>query len=59
MSKKEYLGDSVYVEIENGMFKLTTENGYEDDPRNTIYMESEVFQLLSEYAKRASEGARQ
>ena len=24
---KIYLGDSVYVEIEGGMFKLTTENG--------------------------------
>jgi hypothetical protein len=25
--KKTYLGDSVYVELVSGMFKLTTENG--------------------------------
>lgn len=39
---KFYLGDSVYAEFENGMIKLTTDNGYPDDPRNVIYMEQAV-----------------
>jgi len=30
---KEYLGDSVYAELNNvGSIILTTENGYPDDP---------------------------
>lgn len=45
---KQYLGDSVYVEIESGMFKLTTENGF--GPTNTIYLEPEVYAALVEYA---------
>lgn len=48
---KAYLGDSVYVEIENGMFKLTTENGF--GPSNTIYLEPEVLQALNAYAAQA------
>jgi hypothetical protein len=40
---KTYLGDSVYVEIEDGMIKLTTNNGYPDDPRNVIFMEPAVL----------------
>lgn len=41
MSKyKQYIGDSVYVDLEDGMVKLTTENGFPDDPRNKIYLES-------------------
>jgi len=51
--KKEYLGDSVYVEIENGMFKLTTENGM--GPSNEIFLEREVLDSLVSYAKRISE----
>lgn len=47
--KKEYLGDSVYVEVENGMFKLTTNNGYPDDPRNVIFLEPEVWASLNRY----------
>jgi len=34
-TKKVYLGDSVYAELEDGMIKLTTENGY--GPSNTIF----------------------
>lgn len=45
--EKRYLGDSVYVEIENGMIKLTTENGF--GPTNTIYLELEVFDFLHAY----------
>lgn len=47
--KKEYIGDSVYVEIEDGMVKLTTENGRE--PSNTIYLERAVYGALVEYMK--------
>lgn len=44
---KSYLGDSVYVECEHGMLKLTTENGL--GPTNTIYLEPEVYRALVEY----------
>lgn len=43
---KLYLGDSVYVEFtDDGLIKLTTENGYLD-PRNVIYLEPEVYNNL-------------
>jgi hypothetical protein len=45
---KEYLGDSVYADIEDGMVKLTTENGYPDDPRNVIFLEPEVYRALQD-----------
>jgi len=47
---KQYLGDSVYVEIDNGMFKLTTDNGM--GASNTIYMEPEVYSAFVNYANR-------
>lgn len=44
---KTYIGDSVYVEIApTGLLKLTTDNGYPDDPRNVILLEPEVYDLL-------------
>ena len=46
---KVYLGDSVYADIEDGMLKLTTENGYADDPRNVIFLEPEVYSALTKY----------
>ena len=54
---KEYLGDSVYVETMNpdGMLMLTTENGC--GATNTIYLEPEVYQALTEYVKRRKEQA--
>jgi hypothetical protein len=51
MMNKVYLGDSVYCEMDNGMLKLTTENGYADDPRNVIFLEAEVVSALVEYVK--------
>ena len=45
--RKVYLGDSVYVEIEHGMLKLTTENGL--GATNAIYLEPEVFEALAKY----------
>lgn len=40
-----YLGDSVYVEIDDaGDVVLTTNNGYADDPRNRIVLDGEVLE---------------
>jgi hypothetical protein len=41
---KQYLGDGVYVAIEYGMVKLTTEDGI--SVTNTIYMEPAVVEAL-------------
>ena len=49
MKKKEYIGDSVYVEIIHGQIVLTTENGLLTDPSNRIVLELEVFAALVEY----------
>lgn len=46
---KVYLGDSVYADVENGMLKLTTDNG--GGASNTIYLEPEVYDALVEYAR--------
>ena len=45
---KEYCGDGVYVELEDGMIKLTTSNGLEDT--NTVYLEPEVWTCLMRWA---------
>jgi hypothetical protein len=46
---KEYLGDSVYCELnEYGQFRLTTENGGE--PSNEIFLEPEVLESLNRFA---------
>ena len=57
MSDKAYLGDSVYVEVEHGMLKLTTENG--DGPSNTIFLEPEVYDALTQYMARRIRGGRE
>lgn len=49
--KKVYLGDGVYVEIERGMLKLTTEDGLQTT--NTIYLEPAVFNALQRYVEAA------
>lgn len=43
---KRYLGDGVYVEVEAGMLKLTTER---EGRIETIYLEPEVFDALREF----------
>lgn len=50
IGQKEYLGDSVYVEFDGFMLKLTTENGF--GPSNTIYLEPPVYSALMEYVER-------
>lgn len=52
---KQYLGDGVYVDIEHGMIKLTTENGIE--ATNTIYLEDSVLNNLLEYIGRSKQEA--
>lgn len=47
MNGKRYLGDGVYVSAEDGMLKLTTENGRSIS--NTIYLEGPVFDALIKY----------
>lgn len=44
-----YLGDSVYVQIECGMIKLTTNNGL--GASNTIFLEAEVYLALVSYVE--------
>jgi len=48
--RKEYMGDSVYASLENGMIALTTENGF--GPSNTIYLENNVARTLVDFMKR-------
>ncbi|MDD2869634.1 hypothetical protein [Neomegalonema sp.] len=50
--RKEYLGDSVYVEYDGYHFILTTENGF--GPSNIIALEPPVLDALNRYAKRAT-----
>lgn len=48
---KEYLGDSVYAEFDSfGSLVLTTDNGL--GPSNTITLEPQVIQALSNYVQR-------
>ena len=47
---KAYLGDSVYVEVENGMVKLTTDNGL--GPSNIIFLEAQVMDALIDWYER-------
>jgi len=47
---KEYLGDAVYADIENGMVKLTTEDRVSTS--NTIYLAPEVVAALTAFAKK-------
>jgi hypothetical protein len=57
---KDYLGDSVYAEMDDvmpEMITLTTENGY--GPSNTIHLEPEVVTALHGYIGRACAIARE
>jgi hypothetical protein len=47
MSKKVYLGDSVYVDNDGYHLVLTTDNGL--GPNNTIYLEPHFLELLIDY----------
>jgi hypothetical protein len=56
---KEYIGDSVYVEMDDfGGLTLTTENGLPTDPSNEIYIEPEVWNSLLRFVHIATKGYR-
>ena len=57
MTKKVYLGDAVYCEVDRGMLKLTTEDGYK--ATNTIYLEFDVMENLIEYFAKVTEPAKE
>jgi hypothetical protein len=46
---KQYLGDGVYLEVDRGMLKLTTDSGL--GPDNTIYLEPEVYVALTRFVQ--------
>ena len=46
---KRYLGDGVYVDIDESSIVLTTENSIETT--NTIYLEPEVLHSFEDYLK--------
>lgn len=48
-SKKEYIGDGVYIEWDGQSFTLTTSNGIEIT--NTIVLEIEVWLCLTCFVK--------
>ena len=50
---KEYLGDGVYAAIENGVVRLTAENGF--SASDTIYLEAEVLRALNIYVERINQ----
>lgn len=52
---KEYLGDSVYVEFNGHMIRLTTENGLLGDPSNQIFLEPTVWKNLKEWVSKLKE----
>lgn len=57
---KTYIGDGVYAESdENGNIKLTTENSYDDDPRNVIVLEQQVWQALLTFMRSQNEERRE
>lgn len=51
--RKEYIGDSVYVDWDGEYIVLTTENGY--GPNNTIALEPPVMEKLIRYHERMIE----
>jgi hypothetical protein len=56
MMPKRYLGDGVYAEVERGMIKLTTSNGWMTS--NTIFLEPAVFEALKMFVDDAIRAAR-
>lgn len=51
MTRKTYIGDSVYAEIDDDEIVLTTNNSYPDDPRNRIVLDSEGWKTLKDFVE--------
>lgn len=49
--RKEYLGDSVYIEDHGFQIRLTTENGF--GPSNEIFLEDSVVYALFDFIQRS------
>lgn len=47
METKRYLGDGVYADLENGMLKLTVEDG--EEVQHVIYLEPGTLSSLQDY----------
>jgi len=56
MNNKLYLGDSVYATYDGFGILLTTENGFPDDPRNSIYFEPRVIAAFNLFIEAIKEG---
>lgn len=50
--RKDYLGDSVYVEWLGYAVVLTTQNGLPTDPSNTIELDGYGLEALERFVKR-------
>ena len=50
---KTYLGDGVYVEVDDCMLRLTTNDGISED--NVIYLEMATYEALKRFVKKLSE----
>ncbi len=53
--ERMYLGDSVYVEADDFRVVLTTNNGYDDDPRNRIILGPVELKAFNQYIERLKE----
>lgn len=53
VTRKQYLGDGVYVDVSGPLIVLTTENGYAIT--NSIYLEPETVGALMKYLKSMKE----
>lgn len=51
--EKQFLGDGVYADAQNGMVQLTTSDGESDT--NTIWLEPEVVTALIGYLRKAQD----
>lgn len=54
MKNKEYIGDSVYAEYDGFGLIITTENGGDCDPSNSIYLEPEILNSLNQFFQRVT-----
>lgn len=53
--RKVYLGDGAYVEVENGMLRLSCDR---ENGTHVIYLEPEIMQRLIEYYEAAKAQAK-
>lgn len=60
MIPKRYIGDGVYVEVERGMLRLTTDRTSDQNRDvNEIFLEPEVYEALAKFYDDAVDAARE